>query len=281
MKRSARPWQPAESVRIAIISCIERETERVRTLAQFHAIGLKPVFEPYLNECSCPENTGAHHGRVWFEKALRDFLDTDEPGLVIAEDDIDVLPAFRPALELTVMTDEFTDFCIWRERHHPKPLAPLIKERRPIPPDLYVLEVPKAWYGTQCVYIPRWAVLKYFEHPDLQERRSAFDSNFALLIRREGMVVLGAYPNPVQHRSPHSIAELVRGNGSRGLRQSDSFGLVPTRSWRSRLVARGVEVTGDYGEDVRSDGLGVERSDEFGLGARVRAAGVAGQAERR
>ncbi|HEY7822197.1 MAG TPA: hypothetical protein VIG24_05165, partial [Acidimicrobiia bacterium] len=189
MPQLPRPWQPAESVRIAIISCNERETERMRTLAQFHAIGLTPVFEPYLNECTRPENTGAHHGRIWFEKALDDFLETSEPGFVIAEDDVDVRPAFKHALELAVAMDVFTDFCVWRPRHHPRCLAPLIQEQRPIPPDIYQLEIPKGWYGTQCVYIPRWMAEAYTRYPDLRIRKSAFDSNLGQLIRFENISV--------------------------------------------------------------------------------------------
>lgn len=253
--RSARPWQPADTVRIAIISCVQRATERVKTLQQFRNIGLTPVFEPYLNECTHAGNTGAQHGRVWFEKALSDFLETDEVGMVIAEDDIDVKPAFRQALELAVMGDDFVDFCIWRDRHHPPDVKERVRERRPIPPGMYVIDKANGWYGTQCVYLPRWLVELYMGDSEFRAWNSAFDSVLAQVIKRNQVAVVAAYPNPVQHRSPHSIAELVRGNGDRGLRQSDTYNLPPTTSWSSLLRARGVSA---YGADVRPDGSASE-----------------------
>lgn len=243
-----QPWRPASLVRVAVISCIPREPERVRTLAQLRAAGLNPIFEPYLNECTSAADTGGKHGRVWFEKALQDALDDEQTGILICEDDIDARPALAPALELAVMLDEFTDFCIWRPRHHPDALKQAIETRRSIRPGLYEIKHGSGWYGTQCVYIPAWLIRRYFKHPG-RASFHAFDSMMAVLLRDGKYPIYAAYPNPVQHRNPHSIAELVRGHGHRGLhRVSDTFDLLPARPWGERVaqwkeaIARGENI---------------------------------------
>lgn len=243
-----QPWRPASTVPVAVISCIQRESERVRTLDQLRRAGLNPVHEPYLNECTSAANTGGVHGRVWFEKALQDTLDAGEVGVLICEDDIDVKPALAPALELAVMLDEFTDFCIWRPRHHPPALVAAIEQRRAIRPDLYEIRHGSGWYGTQCVYMPARIIREYQRYAS-RATFNAFDSMVAMVMRDRKLPIYAAYPNPAQHRNPHSIAELVRGHGHRGLhRVSDTFDLLPARPWGERVtkwkeaVARGENV---------------------------------------
>jgi hypothetical protein len=207
-------------MKTVMISCAQRALERAKTLTQFEAIGIIP--EVFLSDCA--PACGDENRRITL-KALTSCYDDGHHCLFI-EDDIDINPDLPEAIRLAREINHFTTFCLLRDTYYPNLIRQRLVSRTAIPFGLYDVHGLDRWYGTQCVYIPYRLVTYTVEHPDFL---NGGNTGFDFFIRQhypfiEGERFLSVVPNPVQHRSPESMAYLTGGTDKRrAFRQSKTY----------------------------------------------------------
>lgn len=195
-------------------SCELRADERDKTVPQLAAFGLEP--KVYLDPCNPATALG---NRRQAQRIVRDA----EGELLFVEDDVDFKPSFPRWLELARERGVITLFCVLPRVAIPTNVRHAWRRSGAIRPDLYPLNVTGSFYGVQCVYFPASAVEKLKACPVLAESKM---EPFDLYLRgrhRQLGGLWGAFPNPVQHRSPESVRHLTGGETRRSVRRSDTY----------------------------------------------------------
>lgn len=196
------------SLVVTMVSCVQRASNRRRTLAQFDALGLPVrVIESACNPAGDASMTLAadEAGRV----AL------SEPGAwLFIEDDIDLAPDFAWHLDRALELDSIT-YLYFNDSHTRmrmqlgKSLADRIMNQEPIQRGPVELLQRAALFGTQCVLIPERLKAKAHEvmtRP--QKNAEPPDSRLHTWLRADRTErVFTMLPHPVQHRQDRTGRE--------------------------------------------------------------------------
>lgn len=191
-----------------MISCRQRQPERLRSIASLAAQGLTVHVAESACAPACREEN-RRIGCVALEAAPAG------EGVVFCEDDIRANGRLPRFIELAVTADVAVVMCLLRDSCLSRFTQAEISAGQPMPPRLERLDTTR-WYGSQCVYLPRRVIDAVLSHPTRATPRpglTTFDGIDFLI--RDVLVELNeplyaALPNPVQHTAPPSV---VAGKG--------------------------------------------------------------------
>jgi hypothetical protein len=229
-------------LRAVMISCRQRrETERPKTLASLARVGVRPrVFE---SPCDPP------HPRENRRISLEALSSVRGHDVLFLEDDVDADETLPAWLDLARSQPHPVTFCVVRPAFHPPLIRKALELRVPIPTGLLpIANVGTAWYGTQAIYLPASLVEFIVSHPAFLEQNlhrgeltwTGFDLFLREYLPASEWRLLGAFPNPVEHRDP---PKLVARRLPLSPRKSLTYcrpaaGPVPSRADESRVDAR-------------------------------------------
>ena len=198
-------------LQVVMISCRQRrETERPKTLASLRAVGITPtVFE---SPCDPPHPRENRRVSLF---ALRCSRGRDT---LFLEDDIDVDDTFPLWIEAARAQPHLVTFCVMRMWMQPPHVSAAVRLGRPIPTGLFPIPRLDKWYGTQAIYLPAQFVDWAVEHPAFMAKSlhkgevtwTGFDLFIRDHLRETNMKLLGAFPNPVQHRDPPKLVQRAK-----------------------------------------------------------------------
>ena len=218
-----------------MVSCIERETERARTLQQLASAGI-PM--PWIAYNPCNSKDRAVHTKMLANslRCLEHVLDHDGKHMLFMEDDIDCKPAFLTWLRIAEYQEHLVTFTVLTGSRHPEEVEHW-RDSPVIPPGLYRMPLTR-WYGTQALFVPRPHVEGLRKYIQRTNADTAFDTKTLYYCNEGHASMYGAYPNPVQHRSPYKMVDLTHGRVDRGKRVSDTFNKIPNRPIQRLLDVR-------------------------------------------
>lgn len=191
-----------------MISCRQRrDTERPITLQELRKVDIRPI----VVESACDPACGAENRRVSWE-ALQHI---PEGGLFL-EDDILVNERLFPRmLDMAVDLDAVTTFTVFRQSLHP---PGTFDDLTPRLVRMVNTQQRRGFYGTQCIYLPKWAVERAYEaeHEFVQPDGSALPGQdrvhgFDFWVKENFPILFMAFPNPVEHRAPPKMRQVSRG----------------------------------------------------------------------
>lgn len=144
------------SVAVFVVSHETRREVRAETLGHLATQGIQPHVQEQV------EPPASWRVRRGVRNALAALQPWPDGGVLMLEDDIRLRTDWRPLLDLIVSSDFPTVCCTLELTTIPHPWAHMIRERHPkrAPPRVKPRVVPVVrsvtFYGTQCVYMPRW-----------------------------------------------------------------------------------------------------------------------------
>jgi len=191
-----------------MISCRQRrETERAITLQELRKVDIRPTVAESLCDPAC----GAENRRVSWE-ALQHI---PEGGLFLEDDILVNERLFPQMLSMAVERDVVTTFTVFRQSLHPPGTFDNLTPRLV---RLVNTQSRRGFYGTQCLYLPKWAMNLVYENRDKFVRRdgSALPGEddvhgFDFWVKDTFPVIYMAFPNPVEHRAPPKMRKVSRG----------------------------------------------------------------------
>ncbi|MCA1806627.1 MAG: hypothetical protein LC687_02010, partial [Actinobacteria bacterium] len=179
----------------AMISCVQRrDTERPITLRELAKVGIHPhVVESPCNPAGGPQNRQA---------AFRALQRAGGEGLLFLEDDIIVNEFLFPdMLHQAEERGVVTTFTCFRDSLHPKGTFDSMTPRLV---KLVNTQERRGFYGTQAIYLPKWAVELALEDwaSFVNEDGSPLPAchGFDFWIKNHIPNIYMAFPNPIDHR---------------------------------------------------------------------------------
>lgn len=209
----AEPPGLPSGVQAVIVSHESRREIRAETLEHLAEEGIVPFVYETVGE---PEPRKLRLGvRKAFE-SLRPWSN-----ILFLEDDIRFRTDWRPLFDMVVASDSPTICCTLELGNIPRPWADYIRNRgvrsRDVPtvkPRLVPLVRPGIFYGSQCVYLPKWTLDIFwdderFRDTSDQRRGMAFDSFINNIMQDKPAPVAFqiVVPDLAQHLSPPPVAK--------------------------------------------------------------------------
>lgn len=179
-------------MKILMVSHTLRREERAVTLDALAKVGIYP--EVIEDDTTPPVHAAVQAAAV---RAL-------SPGEVLfLEDDILVDGTFQPWIEKARKFGQAVTFCVVQEGANPPVVRTAISQGTPIEPAILPIPPNFGWFGSQAIYLPADVVEAIRRHPPVA---GGFDTLIKHALRRSGKQLYGAFPNPVQHRAPPTLA---------------------------------------------------------------------------
>lgn len=185
-------------MRVIMRSCVWRQEMRDATLESFRAVNI-PV-EVTLDPCDAPTRPKG------IMTALSALTPCAGQNTLVLEDDLIAAPVLPLWLKVAERQDRPISLCTMRWHMHTPEVTHASRTKQPIPTGLFPIGNRLKWWGSQAMYLPApivdLALARYERFGLTDHPAGGFDTWLRTLFNTNGITLMVAIPNPVQHRDP-------------------------------------------------------------------------------